>query len=73
MSELRITISQLENMLDRQREAIVDYISTQVQPHSKTAITSEKEVNLFTEGQIRAAATKANYPHDFNILKRYVK
>lgn len=73
MSELKITITQLENLLDRQRESIWNYISTQAQPHSRISLTSNKEVNVFTEEQIRDAITKSNYPHDFDILKRYVK
>lgn len=69
MSELKITISQLENMLDRQRESICDYITNRVQPHD----TTQGGSFTFTDIQIVEACRKADYPDDFNILKRYVK
>lgn len=69
MSELKITISQLEDLLDRQRESIIDYMENEVFPATKTADGK----NLFTQDEVINACNKANYPHDFSILKRYVK
>ena len=69
MSELKITISQLENLLDRQRESIADYITNGVQPYGTTASGND----TFTDIQVVEACRKADYPDDFNILKRYVK
>lgn len=69
MSKLKITISQLEDLLDRQRQSICDHIINNVQPYGMTA----SENMTYTDIQITEACRKANYPHDFNILKRYVK
>lgn len=69
MSELKITISQLEDLLDRQRQAICDHIITKVQPYG---VTSDG-LDTFTSEQIIKSCRTANYPHDFNILKKYVK
>lgn len=71
MSELKITISQLEDLLDRQKDIVAE-----------TLLDNEgcEEVNqgvLLTgttidELRFRKIAL-CEYPHDFNILKRYVK
>lgn len=71
MSELKITISQLEALLDRQKEIVIDTILND---------NSCEDVN---QGLLLAGKTRdglkldiglhCDYPHDFTILKRYIK
>lgn len=69
MSELKITISQLEDLLDRQRQSICDHIIHNIQPYSTTSEGND----TYTDIQIEEACREARYPNDFVILKRYVK
>lgn len=71
MSELKISISQLENLLDRQKDIVMDKILND---------ESCEDVNqgLLLAGKTRDGLRldvllRSDYPHDFNILKRYVK
>lgn len=68
MSELKITITQLEDLLDRQRQCICDHIINNVQRNSKIG-----DHNLYTDSQIVEATRDAQYPQDFIILRKYVK
>lgn len=71
MSELKITISQLENLLDRQKDLVIEALELKGEPiiHNR----SDRANNYIQVDKIRGIGQKANYPHDFNILKRYVK
>lgn len=73
MSELKITISQLEDMLDRQKEAVIERLlgnSSSFNAKNDDGNTYAMDIN---KEAFRNLGMKANYPHDFNILKRYVK
>ena len=69
MSELKITITQLENLLDRQRQSICDHLINNAQPYGTTSEGND----TYTDIQLVEACRVARYPHDFVILKRYVK
>ena len=68
MSELKITISQLEDLLDRQREIVSEKIINHAEEVSQGLLLPGQ-----TKDRLRLDINKVNYPHDFNILKRYVK
>lgn len=68
MSELKITISQLENLLDRQKELVSEKLLNHSEEVSQGLLLTGQ-----TKDRLRLDIHKIDYPHDFNILKRYVK
>lgn len=68
MSKLEITISQLEDLLDRQKELVLEKIINHAEEVSQGLLLPGQ-----TKDRLRLDINKVNYPHDFNILKRYVK
>jgi len=74
---ITLTISQLENLLDRQKEAVYDRLMNDTGVYEK----DESEIGPtrgglffpFQKEAFKNHVDAAKYPHDFNVLKKYIK
>ena len=73
MSEntIRITISELQHLLDEQKRVTGEYMTRNLTTYSW--FDFEKHDIDKTKAELRAEAVKSWFPDDFNVLKKYIK
>lgn len=70
MAKIEMEVAELEQLLKQQKQEVAEYITRNLSCYQfyqePLDITKAKE-------QMREQANNAKYPHDFNVLKKYVR
>jgi hypothetical protein len=72
-SEITITLTQLEILLDQQKELVIERLLQNSSYYNKESNSScSKQMNI-DDDKFRELGQKSNYPHDLKILRKYLK
>lgn len=72
-AEIKITITQLEYLLDQQKEITIERCMQNTSFYNSESTEGHmKSLPIDKEKFVKNGLT-ANYPHDFTVLKKYIK
>lgn len=71
--EIKITIRDLEIMLDEQKKKVIDRLLNQTYSFNLESTESTFKPLLIDKEKFTEIGMKSAYPDDFNILKKHIK
>lgn len=73
MGEITMTVTQLEELLDRQKELVAERLLQNTSYYNPESNQSCSKAMNIDEGKFKVVAYKSPYPHDLKVLKKYIK